>query len=109
MRRNDVSDASRSTGRFHCPQAPTIWGENRELLFFLTRIFSRKSGQPGNLFLNQPYMRPNGVSDAPRSTARFHCPQAPAIGGVEAAKTLACAVCFASMSLESSRLVRLGI
>ena len=81
MRRNDVSDASRSTDRFHCPKAPAIWGENCEPGFFLTRIFSRKSGQPGDLFLNRLRMRPNGVSDASRSTAKFHCPQAPAIWG----------------------------
>ena len=102
MRPNGVSDASRSTAKFHCPQAPAIWGKNASLVFFFDENFSRKSGQPGQaraiwgqiaspffltrLFsrsslLNRLHMRPNGVSDASRSTAKFHCPQAPAIWG----------------------------
>ena len=82
MRPNGVSDASRSTAKFHCPQAPAIWGENCELLiFFLTRLFSRSSGHPGDRCLSQVNMRRNDVSDASRSTDRFHCPQGPTIWG----------------------------
>ena len=82
MRPNGVSDASRSTAKFHCPKAPAIWGENCELLsFFLTRLFSRSSGHPGDRCLSQVNMRRNDVSDASRSTDRFHCPQGPTIWG----------------------------
>ena len=82
MRPNGVSDASRSTAKFHCPQAPAIWGENCEpLIFFLTRPFSRSSGHPGDRCLSQVNLRRNDVSDASRSTGRFHCPQAPTIWG----------------------------